>query len=196
MSRRKSRKLTAHTNKLKVALEAGKKVEGITGYVETNLKSDYYDSEHSKVIMKVKCTRVVAGNKDFCGVKVMAKPFSGSGEFEVNICNWFDTVAKYKKTLEYGVRVSEATEFLSSLFCSDLVTVTKDNCIDFLQSSKKETVAIVRRELEETNDKVTETTPIKSLFRNVNRSKLKDVMAHVVAKQYRVLVKDMEIQYM
>lgn len=198
MARRKrnSISLDVPTNKLKTALEAGKKVDGIVGYVETELKSDSYSDDESKVIMKVRCTRVVAGNEDFCGVKVMAKPFSGSGEFEVNVCNWFDSVAKYERSLEYGRRVSEAKETLGDLFSNALVTVTKDACIDFLESSKNGAVKTVRRELEETNEKVTETTPMKSLFRNVSRQKLISIMAHVVAKQHKVGMKDLDTRYL
>lgn len=112
-------------SKLQTALEDGKPVKGIVGYVETDIKvNDEHWSDGVPLLIKAKCLRVEAKSGS-CEVKVIATPISGRGEFDVKTCRWFDTVKQFELKMEEEQKVKQAEEVLRSIFNTGLVSRAK-----------------------------------------------------------------------
>jgi len=187
-----SKELPKTTNNLKSHLEEGKPIEGIVGWVVTELlgSSAYDDDTTWPVVIKVKCTRVEAGGKKYCGIRIFATPMSGEGEFEVNVCNWFDSVSEFKENFKYQMRVQEADQKMKSIIRSGYITVTRKSLIAFIRSLPEDINQMVLDELIsrfELNDKATLETGIRKCTKEV----IKQLLPDIVAKHYKVKVDDL-----
>lgn len=124
-------------NKLREYLEDGQDPTGLTGYVATSLNGNRYTYEDDEypVIIKVRLKRIDASG---CGVTVYAEPFSGSGEFKVTPCQWFDSPKELEADRELKARIDQAENVYRKSFGNHYVTKVKRCIVECLQSSRPE----------------------------------------------------------
>ena len=185
------KKLTKPTNKLKDALEKGKSVKGIVGWVATGLKASEAGENPWPVIIKAKCVRVEAGNKDLCKVRIFATPMSGKGEFEIDVCNWYDSTATFKKQYEYDQRIGLANIKAKMILGSEYVTETRRRVEAFLKEVSPSDQKLFISECIELNG-LNEDSPIKSVIRKTSRSQVKTLLPEMISKMFKVKTEDLE----
>lgn len=178
-------------SKLKKALENGESVNGITGYVETELRTDGRGDGDS-VLVKTKCLRVVAGDDESCGIKIIGTPVSGVGEFNVSLCCWYDSPEEYKKKADRDRRIKEAKSQLDTLGRGNLSTEKKDRLISYVDSLGQ--LDRLRTEVEEEFN-VTEATSDQHLLRKVPIGKCYSLACQFVAEAFGLEAGDLQNNY-
>lgn len=85
MARSKKSKGADSSNSLAIALEEGKSITGLVGYVPIEYCSD---SNSDTIYVKVKC---VGLKSEGCGIKVIAELAEGSGTIFISPCQFIDS---------------------------------------------------------------------------------------------------------
>lgn len=105
MARRRNIKkvLTEGKTALALALEEGKDVKGMTGYISIEDSND----QDMGIFVKVKCLGLDTGESG-CGLQIKVAIVSGAGELTITPCRWLDTVGQINTHVEIRKRQLQA----------------------------------------------------------------------------------------
>ena len=177
-------------NKLATVLEAGEDIKGLLGYVETGLQS----SEELPILVKIRCVKVEAGsNGKSCGVRVVATPVSGSGEFYCDPCQWYDTPAQFDKAREYQNRVSAADKAKKEITGHRLITCQKSMVLELASQLGKEKE--LRTECEEKFKLQEDGTQYNRLLVKAEATDVNNLAIWLCAEKYGINPTDMYTRY-
>lgn len=105
--RRKTTTVQDQPNALAEALEAGKPIEGMKGYICLRDKDDEYNDEDGEPIYVQ--VRVIGLSAKECGLKVRIQVVSGKGELDIPPCRWKNSIEdlEAERTLNRAIKAAE-----------------------------------------------------------------------------------------
>lgn len=106
------RVLTETKSALAIALEQGKNVKGMTGYI--SLSDSGYDRDDAELFVKVKCLGIDTG--DGCGLKIKVQVIAGAGELTITPCRWLDTIGDVSTHRDLLKRQAQAKEEYDAIY--------------------------------------------------------------------------------
>lgn len=113
MARRRKQPVPLGKSSLATALEEGKPVKGMVGYIE--VEDHHWDNGEQPVFVKVRCLGLDT-KEDGCGLTVKCEIFAGAGTISITPCRWIDTPKQMEDLYDIKKRQAKAEEDFAAIW--------------------------------------------------------------------------------